>query len=351
MALDKVDIVGTYPPPFGGVSIHIKSLAAFFRDRGVDCTVYNTGKTKNIERPGVVNVFSLFDLFRKLARSNADVIHVHGGSELYKKLIPFGLLRYILGKRFIITVHSGDVVSSLRQKGIFARMAIRWLFNSAAHVICVSDKLKHAFAELGIPDAKCSVIPAFSIDAVLDKPDHPKAVEDFIANHNPLLSCLGYSFGKHYGFSLAIAAIDALKRDFPGIGLIIMGADKKEEAYGDILDEFSSAALARVAFTGDLDHKAVLSVIKESRVFLRPTYHDGDAISVREAIAMRVPVIASDCEFRPAEAVLFKTGNVDSLVSKIRKSLESEHNVSQDESRVKDVRNLVRVCDICAEVI
>jgi glycosyltransferase involved in cell wall biosynthesis len=47
------------------------------------------------------------------------------------------------------------------------------------------------------------------------------------------------------------------------------------------------------------------------------TFSDGDAISVREAIALGTPVVASDVVSRPTETVCFKTGDAQDLVSKI----------------------------------
>jgi len=48
-------------------------------------------------------------------------------------------------------------------------------------------------------------------------------------------------------------------------------------------------------------------------VFLRPTFYEGDSVSLREALALGLPVIASDTGFRPNEVRRFKMGNCKDL--------------------------------------
>ena len=54
---------------------------------------------------------------------------------------------------------------------------------------------------------------------------------------------------------------------------------------------------------------------------VRSTFVDGDAITVREALAFGVPVVASDTAFRPEGVTLFRKGDVSDLVAKLRQVL------------------------------
>ena len=66
-----------------------------------------------------------------------------------------------------------------------------------------------------------------------------------------------------------------------------------------------------------MDHEACLALISACDVFLRPTLEDGDSISVREALSLGVPVVASRVGTRPAGAILFQPGDVEEMVAKI----------------------------------
>jgi glycosyltransferase involved in cell wall biosynthesis len=58
-----------------------------------------------------------------------------------------------------------------------------------------------------------------------------------------------------------------------------------------------------------------------SSVFVRPTLRDGDSISVREAKALGLPVVASNVGTRPEGTLLFEAGDVDGLVQRIENAV------------------------------
>ena len=85
---------------------------------------------------------------------------------------------------------------------------------------------------------------------------------------------------------------------------------------------FEHAALAGdLVQAGQLPHATVLAAMRRLDVFVRPTYFDGDASSVREALALGVPVVASDTDFRPEGVLVFRRGDVDALSEALRLAL------------------------------
>jgi glycogen synthase len=55
--------------------------------------------------------------------------------------------------------------------------------------------------------------------------------------------------------------------------------------------------------------------------FVRPTTADGDSVSVREALALGVPCVASDVAPRPAGTVTFPSGDARALVEALSQAL------------------------------
>ena len=72
-----------------------------------------------------------------------------------------------------------------------------------------------------------------------------------------------------------------------------------------------------VYLAGDLNHELCLELMARSDAYVRPTYRDGDSISVREAISLGVPVVASNVGTRPEGTLLFPAGNVDGLMQQL----------------------------------
>jgi glycosyltransferase involved in cell wall biosynthesis len=125
-------------------------------------------------------------------------------------------------------------------------------------------------------------------------------------------------FRPEYGLDLLVEAVARLRCEYPLLGCVVMGSGNRDEA----------AALVRrrglhgaIHFAGDLEHDECVKVIARSNVFVRPSRADGDSISVREAVALGVPTVASNVGTRPEGAHLFPVGDVDALVAGLRTAL------------------------------
>ena len=85
-----------------------------------------------------------------------------------------------------------------------------------------------------------------------------------------------------------------------------------------------------ILLTGDLPHAITLAAVARSDLFLRTTQYDGDAISVREALWLGTPVIATDNGMRPAGVRLVPIGDVDALTSAMLEQLDQPHGARPD---------------------
>jgi len=72
---------------------------------------------------------------------------------------------------------------------------------------------------------------------------------------------------------------------------------------------------------GEIPHERCLGLLQEADAVVRSTFADGDAITVREALDLGVPVVASDTDFRPAGVVLFRKGDAADLLEKLTEVL------------------------------
>ena len=84
--------------------------------------------------------------------------------------------------------------------------------------------------------------------------------------------------------------------------------------------------------------------MNRSSLFLRPTRYDGDSLSVREALAMGVRVVASATDFRPPGVTLYQTDSFDDLLAKVTGVLAtgdaSAQNYSKNFDNLEQVRKL-----------
>jgi len=316
-----VGLIGSYPPPHGGQSVHIANMAAYLRTEGLTTQVLNTSSNKMVQADGVINIRNTRALLTALLRGpRIRLIHVHVATlQEFGKLVPAISAAAVRRSLIVVTVHSGNSAHQLASSSLFNRTLAKRLLASANAVIFVNETLKrdmtHAVALRNV-----AVIPAFSID--FQKGSLPTDVARFMREHSPTLTCAGL-FEPTYGFDQALLLLKRLRESQPNAGLVLMGDPRGSEPYRRQIADLGLEP--HVALSGNLDHAQCLEAMRESSVFLRPTRFDGDALSVREALALGVPVIASTTDFRPDGCVLYRNGNFDDLVAKTDSTLRTQH--------------------------
>ena len=120
----------------------------------------------------------------------------------------------------------------------------------------------------------------------------PEPVRKFFESHEHVLLTVGL-LEPEYDLALQIDVME----QFPGIGLLIIGS-------GSLEAELRAMIAAKpygkdILLAGDVPHAATLRAIQQCDMLLRTTHYDGDSISVREALHLGTPVIASNNGMRP----------------------------------------------------
>jgi glycogen(starch) synthase len=313
----KLLLVGPYPPPHGGVSVHVAELQRRASSEGIPCRVLNTDRHAE-PSPHFIPVRSaigfLFNLTRHARRG--WTIHVHtNGHNLKSWLVALaGATAGHLGPGSQLTLHSGkmpDYVASRWWRRSLARMTCRRF----KRITCVSPRQLETMESLGIPDQRLEVTPAFrGVSEQAHRWALSPQLEKWFGRHQPVFAVTA-SNRPEYGVELLIEALERLRQEHPNAGCLLMGLGKEATSVRTLLEQRN---LTRsVLMLGDVPHEECLHIISRSAAFIRPTFTDGDSISVREALALGVRVIASDAAVRPEGTVLFKTGSSDDLMKKM----------------------------------
>jgi glycosyltransferase involved in cell wall biosynthesis len=271
------------------------------------------------ESDAYIKISGAMSLSRELFRHVSDdwSLNVHTNGENLKSwfiALACGLAAQA-GPGATLTLHSGGVPSYLRQNPGWKRNIARFASLLYDRVVCVSEEVAAAIAELGIGADKMQVTPAFlPIEAPdVAMPDH---IENWMRRHSPLMTATMF-FRPEYGFELLVQGTLRLRERYPEIGCLVMGSgENRAEAEALIA---KSGASDSFYLPGDVHHELCLALMSGSSVFVRPTFRDGDSISVREALALGLPVVASDVGTRPAGTIVFEPGNVDELVEALIK--------------------------------
>jgi glycosyltransferase involved in cell wall biosynthesis len=216
----------------------------------------------------------------------------------------------------VITLHSGRIpefLAAQETRRWFARVAL----GGYGRVIAVSEPIRLALLSAGVPPASLDVLPPFLPTEV--RPGAPPiGFEAIRARRRPLLA-MAHHPSPIYGREAMFRALGLLKTRYPEIGLAVFGP-------GTRTSEFRNAAAGAgisdcIEDFGELEHADALGLLARADVFVRPTRVDGDAISVREALALGTPCVASDACPRPWGTTPFRTDDAEDLARAIGHAL------------------------------
>ncbi|MGH7400129.1 MAG: glycosyltransferase, partial [Candidatus Rokuibacteriota bacterium] len=198
--------------------------------------------------------------------------------------------------------------------GRIAQGAARWTLSSFARIVCVNSEIRRAIERLGLTGDRIAVIPAFL--GVPTSAELAPEDREVIKAFRPLLVAVaGGEEDPERGLAIVLRAVQQLVTLTPDLGVVLMGWEVGPKTR-PLIDELGLAR--RAVCLGEVSHDRCLALIRAGDVLVRSTFADGDAMTVREALALDVAVVASDTAFRPEGVILFRRGDVADLVAKLK---------------------------------
>ena len=182
----RLGLVGWYPPPIGGISVHVKRLRKELDFLGVNDIVYDIG-AKSAKETGVIpeSVFRLWMLISLFSPSfDRNIVHIHLTSWKQRAL---ALLFKFRVPKIMYTFHS--LREEVKELSLLNRLCMRLVLLFGDHFIAVSNEIQQKLIQRGVNQNKINVIPAFIPPQVsLEDNKLPNAVLQFISNHSPILT-------------------------------------------------------------------------------------------------------------------------------------------------------------------
>lgn len=315
----KILLLGPYPPPHGGVQTNLVAIREYLRAREVPCLVINLTRHRQEERDGLYFPRSARELIGLLLRLDCDVIHLHFGGDLHRRLLLLALLAgWLPGRRAVLTFHSGGYPSSEAGKQTGHWSLAGFALRSLDRLIGVNQELAVFFERLGVPRRNIRIVCPFA-DARFDPSEPlPPALDSFMAAHHPRLVTIS-GLEPEYDLPLQIHGMEKILTAHPEAGLVILGTGSREEELRALIA--SKPYAKNILLAGDAPHSSTLRALSEADVFLRTTLYDGDSISVREALSIGVSSVVSDNGMRPPGVRLFPIGDQEAMVGLVLETL------------------------------
>lgn len=326
MAL-RVTLIGHYPPPYGGVATLMAQMEAALSSAGCRVTIFNLGHG----RPEGERVINLGDrnriretlrLWRTFANSDSDIFHYISASyRSFWLAVVCITLATLTRKRMVVSFVGGAFTEFIETLGSAKRCVARLALSRATALLACNDEIARVLGRL-VPEAETTKISnSFPFDAP-SADALPSDVREFLASRSPVITTTGAA-STEYGLIDAVRAVGRLRERHSAVGLVIVMTRYGNAEYEvRLLDSIEDERLSEhVLLARDLP--SFVSLLGCSDVFLRCTLVDGDSMSVREALALGVPVVASDTPFRPDGAILYRRGDVDGMIERLIEALNT----------------------------
>ncbi|MBI5460493.1 glycosyltransferase [Methanobacterium sp.] len=328
----RVCLLGQYPPHIGGVSSHTYLLSRELVKRGDEVYVLTyphrdvegingvkveTAFTPNIK--GLRGLFffisSTFKLMGMVRRFNIDLIHAHF-------LLPPGLIGVcvgsLLGKKTAVTAHGSDLL--IQAKNPILRRLIKFVLKRADYVLVVNQNLQEKVLELGINPDKIYITPN-AVDVEKFNPQNKELPPNVkISSDKPVLLFVGnlvFQKGVKY-------LLEAKKLMKTGAELVIVGDGPLRQ---DLEMKVRDEKISDVIFTSA--RRDVDEIMPSADVFVLPSISEGFPITILEAMASGLPVVATNVGgisevMNEDVGIMVKPSNPRELASALDKILENE---------------------------
>jgi len=298
----KVVQLGPYPPPHGGVQTNLVAIRDYLRATGHECSAINMTRNRRDDSDGVYYPKSARGLASLLWRLKADVLHLHYGGDLSPRLLGVFFLCTILpGRKTVLTFHSGGYPTSPAGQTAGPWTLRGFLFRRLDGVIAVNGEIAAMFRKFGVRQERIRTILPFVVRPPDPNVTMPSQLAEFFAAHKPVFLTVGL-LEPEYDLMMQIDVMGDVVARYPAAGLLIAGAGSLEKSLRQHIA--SKPWAGNILLYGDMPHPVTMRATVECDAMLRTTLYDGDSVSVREALYLGTPVIATDNGMRPPGVTL-----------------------------------------------
>lgn len=340
----SVIIIGTVPPPIGGVTVHTLRLIKGLKSLGYNHKFINLRQRTNDKKLDKKSY--IYNILKFIKYREIKVVHYQLNNIFELTLIV--IICILKNSRIITTVHSfrPDLFNRIKKTLFY------FILRTRTEFVAPSETIKDALISVGVKQNKVKVLNTFLPPSELEiNKKLPDEVMEFLNNKSNIIVANAYKlyldeYGVDvYGLDMCIEACKAIpESNFIFCVPLIDDFDYYNQCLKNI-KEYN----IKDRFLIINKNISLVSLFKFADLFVRPTSTDSFGISVAEAISMGVQAIASNVCNRAEGAIIFENRNIDSFINTIISYSKVTHNKEKHEKKDDKFKYLNEYIDIYNE--
>lgn len=320
----KIAIFGPYPPPLGGISVHIQRVMNKLSRQHNEVCIFDTQKSY------VRNITHTLKIIIFLLRNRPEIMYYHtsySGFGLYE-LLPLVIGSQLLRAELILIEHDRRYLAlqSFKFKVVFSFL-MRFFYQQ----IFMGSTTFEQYKKYNITIKNNAIIetpflpPDSDENELINK--YPPTLLSFLQSHSPLITANAFQTilladkDDLYGIEWCVDLTQELKPKFPGLGFIIFLSRIGNEHFFSYLKQKIEKLGLQDSIYILIGNYAYWPLLQKIDLFVRPTLSDNFGISIAEALYFGKKAIASDSCKRPNGTILFKCGDKKDFFGKVYNSL------------------------------
>lgn len=279
------------PPYVGGIQNVVDTLVGSKLKERFDFAIMDTYRLPDPQRTRFEKALYAARLtwscLARMRETQPDLVHIHFCSrvDFWKHSICLGVSRGC-GVKTVFHLHGGAFREFLNEMTPLQVSVAKRVFRTADRVIALSSFWKEVLLRL-MPPERIRVL-SNPIDCARLAPEPRQTNPD-----RPTLLLLG-RLGKNKGHYDVLKALPLVMDRFPNVLIQFAGGDDEPDATNDLKRLADELGLAQnIEFLGPVSFEPKVELLRTASMMILPSYVENMPLSILEAMAARVPVVAT----------------------------------------------------------
>lgn len=280
-------MIGPLPPPYGGQSVLVSNLLQSKLCERFQFAILNVAhESKGVARAARAVVFAFQLLMRLAFQPSIGLVHIHTSAGIaFLEKSAFAALSRLFRKRVLLHIHGGRFRNVWSNASAFKKRIIRRLLRFNDGLIVLGKGWQSFYRDEVGCDCTIAVLP----NAVL-----VPIVQSTRASDVVTLLYAGQIRPEKGLLDLAEAMQQLYTQSSQVLQLRMMGKGDTARSERIVKEVFATAGLPNIAFLGTLVGEEKWRQFSSADIFVLPSHTEDMPVSILEAMAAGLPVIATE---------------------------------------------------------